>query len=119
MAYIKGDLEVIYTLGKRIKEFRKKKNMTQLQLATMAFISESYMALIESDKRHPSTDVIIKIAEALGVSSDYLLFGDIPKNEMTLFNSWKNLMNGRTPDEIDAAHKLVAFFFKSIDKRKS
>lgn len=107
------------SIGQRIKTIRKEKNMTQLQVAEAAFISESYMALIELDKRHPSTDVIIKLSEVLDVSSDYLLFGDVPKNDLMLFNSWKNLMDGRTADEIDSAQKIVKCFFENLDKQKS
>lgn len=90
--------------------------MTQIQLAEKAYISESYIALIELDKRNPSTDVIIKLAEILGVSSDYLLFGDTPKNDMAFFKEWKELMTGRTPKEIEAAHTVIKTFFDNIDK---
>ena len=77
------------SIGSRIRNARKQAGLTQAQLAERAFISESYMALIELDKRNPSTDVVIRIAEILQVSSDHLLFGELPKNELVL------LMNGR------------------------
>ena len=77
------------SIGSRIRNARKQAGLTQAQLAERAFISESYMALIELDKRNPSTDVVIRIAEILQVSSDHLLFGELPKNELVLFNEWK------------------------------
>ena len=104
------------SIGKRIKATRKKRKMTQIKLAEKAFISESYMALIELDKRNPSTDVVIRLAEVLNVSSDYLLFNDIPQNDITLFNEWKTIMKGRTPAEIESAHIIVKTFFENIDK---
>lgn len=67
------------SIGSRIRNARKQAGLTQAQLAERAFISESYMALIELDKRNPSTDVVIRIAEILQVSSDHLLFGRIAK----------------------------------------
>ncbi len=103
------------SIGKRIKTTRKNHKMTQVQLADKAFISESYLALIELDKRHPSTDVIIRLAEVLNVSSDYLLLGDISQNDMTLFNEWKAIMQGRTADEIVAAQNLLKCFFDNLD----
>ncbi len=106
------------SIGKRIKAIRQDKNMTQTQLANKIFISESYMALIEMDKRNPSTDIIIKLADALNISSDYLLFGDITKNNMTLFNEWKSLTDGRTAEEITSAHNLVKCFFNNLDQLK-
>ena len=103
------------TLGQRIRDTRLSANLTQAQLSEKVFISESYMALIESDKRNPSTEVIIKIAEVLGVSSDYLLFGGLKDSEMSLFSEWKKLVKGRSNDEIIAAHNIVKSFFHEID----
>lgn len=103
------------SIGKRIKTTRNKRKMTQVQLARKAFISESYMALIELDKRHPSTDVVIKLAEVLNVSSDYLLLGEISRNDMTLFNEWKAIMKDRTADEILAAQNVLKCFFDNMD----
>lgn len=103
------------SIGKRIRAVRKKRNMTQIQLAGKAFISESYMALIELDKRNPSTDVIIRLAEVLNVSADYLLLNDT-QNDTALFNEWKALMKGRSPKEIEAAHNIIKTFFENIDQ---
>lgn len=87
-----------------------------MQLSEKAFISESYLAMIEANKRNPSTDVLIKIAEILEVSTDHLLFGDIPQNEMTLYNEWRKLMSGRSNKEISSAHDLIKMFFENIDR---
>ena len=115
MVYIKEMICVEDSIGKRIKAIRKKKKLTQIQLAEKAYISESYIALIELDKRNPSTDVIIRLAEILGVSSDYLLFGDTTKNDTAFFREWKELMAGRTPKEIEAANTIIKIFFDNID----
>ncbi len=104
------------SIGSRIRNARKKAGLTQAQLSEQAFTSESYIALIELDKRNPSTDVVIRIAEILGVSADHLLFGDVPQNEMTLFSEWQKLMKGHSLEEISSAHRIVQTFFDSIDK---
>lgn len=106
------------TIGSRIRTARKKAGLTQAQLSERAYISESYMTLIELDKRNPSTDVIIKIAEILNVSADYLLFGDIPQNDISLFREWKNLIKGRTLQEISSAQTIVKCFFDNLDSNK-
>lgn len=105
------------SMGERIKAIRKEKKMTQLHLAESIFISESYLALIESDKRHPSTDVIIKLCEALGISSDYLLFGDTSQNNTALFNEWKKLTYNRSLAEIESAYKIIKIFFENLDNK--
>ena len=103
------------SIGSRIRNARKQAGMTQLQLAEMAFVSESYIALIELNKRNPSTDVVIKIAEILKVSVDHLLFGDLPKNELVLYSEWEKLMKGRTSKEIESAQSIVKCFFDNLD----
>lgn len=113
--YIQKGGVLMDSIGSRIRNARKKAGLTQAQLSEQAFISESYMALIELNKRNPSTDVVTKIAEILSVSADHLLFGDIPKNELTLYTEWQKLMEGRSLEEISSAQKLVQTFFESID----
>ncbi len=103
------------SIGQRIKDARKKNHLTQSQLAEKAFVSDSYIAMIELDKRNPSTDVVIRIAEILGVSPETLLLGSSQDTENTLFNEWKSLMRGRSISEIENAHLLVKQFFKSLD----
>lgn len=103
------------TIGSRIRQARKNAGLTQLRLSEKAFISESYLALIENDKRNPSTDVVCKLAEILGVSADHLLFGDIPKNKQSLFNEWQALMEGRSEKEIEAAQNIVRAFFDNVN----
>ena len=106
------------SIGSRIKNARKRVSMTQRQLAGKAFVSESYIAMIELNKRNPSTDVVIKIADILGVSPDKLLIGEQQDRNAELYDEWKALMNGRTPAEIENANKLVRQFFSSLDDLK-
>ncbi|MGN1224551.1 MAG: helix-turn-helix transcriptional regulator [Ruminococcus sp.] len=40
--------------GDKIREARKQAGLTQLQLADKIYVSESYIALIESNRRSPS-----------------------------------------------------------------
>lgn len=54
--------------GARIKELRKKKGLTQEQLAEQSKMDYSYLNLIESGKRNPSLKRIAKLARVLDVS---------------------------------------------------
>lgn len=64
---------MIYTqIGKRIKLQRVKLSKTQDQLAEEVNISQKYLSQIEIGKSKPRVEVLIKIANALGVSLDYL-----------------------------------------------
>lgn len=62
------------TLGQRIKEYRKHRNMTQEELATALNTSKTAISRYESDKREPSLDIIEKIASVLRVDMCEILF---------------------------------------------
>ena len=57
----------------RLNEIRKKKNITQIRLSIAAEVSQETISAYESGKAMPSVDTLIKIADFLGVSIDYLL----------------------------------------------
>lgn len=60
-------------LGKKIKGIRKKKEMTQEDVAYKAGLDYSYINQIENGKRNPSMEAVEKIAKALGVKVQTLL----------------------------------------------
>jgi transcriptional regulator with XRE-family HTH domain len=67
--------------GDRIKAAREKRNWTQEQLADAAGISKGFLSDIENDKRNISSESALKIADALGISLDYLLRGETGQRE--------------------------------------
>lgn len=60
-------------VGNRIKELRKKKHLTQFQLAELVDVSSVYVSYIENGKRQLSLDNLINIANVLEVSCDDIL----------------------------------------------
>ena len=61
------------TLGQKIAELRKAKNMTQLELANQLNITDKAVSKWERDISCPDITVFPKLAEILGVSVDELL----------------------------------------------
>lgn len=57
----------------RLKEIRNKKNITQIRLSIAAEVSQETISAYESGKALPSAETLIKIADFLDVSIDYLL----------------------------------------------
>lgn len=64
-------------IGKRIKEIREIKCLTQEKLAEKADLSKVFIAYIEIGKRKPSLESIVKISQALETSIDNILIGNI------------------------------------------
>lgn len=60
-------------LGARIAELRRSRNLTQFKLAEALNISTSMVAMWETGRRDPSTEMISILANFFSVSSDYLL----------------------------------------------
>ena len=67
--------------GDRIKAAREKLNWKQEQLAQAAGISKGFLSDIENDKRNISSKSALKIADALGISLDYLIRGETGERE--------------------------------------
>lgn len=57
----------------RIKEIRKKRNITQIRLSTEIEVSQETISAYENDKAEPKLDKLVKIADFLNTSTDYLL----------------------------------------------
>ncbi len=60
------------TLGQKIAELRKSKNMTQLELATRLNITDKAVSKWERDISCPDVNTFPKLAEILGVSVEEL-----------------------------------------------
>ena len=64
-------------LGEQIRKYRKHKKLTLEQLAEQLDVSTTFIGQIERAKGIPSLETLIKIANALEVSTDTLLFGNM------------------------------------------
>lgn len=63
-------------VGKRIKKIRLRTGMTQCRLAEeLDYTSERQLQRIESGETSCFVDKLMELAQILGVSTDYLLFG--------------------------------------------
>ena len=60
-------------IGARIKAARERVHLTQEQLAEIIDISPTHMSVIERVVKTPKLDTFVRIANALGVSTDALL----------------------------------------------
>lgn len=60
-------------LGKRILELRKEKSITREKLGKIIGTSGAIIGRYERNERTPSVEIARKMAQALGVSLDYLV----------------------------------------------
>ena len=64
------------TLSERLSGMLSAKGMTQKELAIKAEVTEAAMSHYLKGDRTPRASVLGKIAEALGTTTDYLLYGN-------------------------------------------
>lgn len=60
-------------LAERLKELRNKNNLTQKQFAAIFNIASGTIAMWETNKRRPDSEMLANIADYFNVSVDYLL----------------------------------------------
>ena len=94
-------------VGKRIREIRLSKGMTQNDLAFAAHISTSNISDIELGKSKIWLTTFIKILEALQVSSDAILRPDVPTVNEIYQNEYSELLSDCTPAEIESIMKIA------------
>ncbi|MCK9404714.1 MAG: helix-turn-helix domain-containing protein [Chitinophagaceae bacterium] len=61
------------TFGKKMRDIRETKNISQADLAQALSTNPSLIGKYEKDEVKPSVDAIKKLAEALGTTAGYLL----------------------------------------------
>ena len=66
-------MEYKETMGKRISDLRKRKGMTQEQLAQLVGVTAQAVSKWENDLSCPDISILTQLSEALGVTTDELL----------------------------------------------
>ena len=64
------------TFGQKIEYRRKELGYTQEELAQKVHTTQPYISRLERGHFNPSMRMIVNIANALDISTDYLLFDD-------------------------------------------
>ena len=91
-------------MGQRIMERRKKLGLTQEALAELSELTTQFVSYAESGKRGMRPENLMKVAAALGVSTDYLLTGDIiDKDKLLLSEKLEKL----TPQQVRIVENVI------------
>ena len=68
-------------LGMRIAILRISKGWSQAELARRIGVSASAVGMYEQERREPSLGLLVRLAQELGVTTDYLLTGGMPNSD--------------------------------------
>ena len=102
-------------IGQRIVDRRKKLGLTQEALAEKGDMTTQFVSYAEAGKRAMRPENLKKISEALGVSADYLLTGDvIDKDLLILSDKMRNL----TPSQLRIVENIIDECVSLFDNKK-
>jgi len=104
-------MENVYAaVGKRVREARKRRGLTQQGLAEQAGISSTFLSLLESGGRKGSLETYHRLAAALDID-----FGDLTKGRfagMPRQGGYTLTLRGLRSGERKAVYRLVKAFKK-------
>ena len=90
--------------GENFRNLRKRRSLTQKELGMKIGLSKAVVSKYENGMGYPTYDVLIRIAQYFGVTTDYLL----------------GVASGKTVDvstltdsQVDTIHQIIAEFNKA------
>lgn len=89
-----------FEIGQRIRKFRKACKLSQEELAEKTGISTTHMSHIETGNTKLSLPVFVKIANALSVQTDELLYDTSYINNTPLKNDIAEILNSCSNEEL-------------------
>ncbi|MDQ8738533.1 helix-turn-helix transcriptional regulator [Paenibacillus sp. LHD-38] len=105
--------EIAGLVGENIRQLRKKRGLSQEQLALRADINASYMGQVERGEKNPTIDVLSKIAHALQTPLEKIVnvisiadAADSPEEE-GYATKVVHQMNGLSLKEQEAVYRFV------------
>ena len=102
-------------IGSRLREARNIAKLTQEQLAEKVGIGTTYISDIERGAKFPSLSLFIKIVDALGVSSDFILRGEIEAGKNCVYDDITRKLDGLTPKQKLGVADLIDAYIKNLN----
>jgi transcriptional regulator with XRE-family HTH domain len=104
-------------IANRLRDARERRSMKQIELAQRTGLKPSAISQFENAQRQPSPENLCKLADALGVTVDYVLGRDKPQMAgpqiQAVFRHAQNL----TQEELNELERFAAFL-AAKDKQK-
>ena len=93
-------------IGKRIKELRKSKNLSQEKLAELADIAQNTLSYIENGTNFCSVDTLDRIITALEVEPNELFDFGHQKDQTELISEINKMLSGN-PEKVREIYKII------------
>lgn len=91
-------------MGKRIMQRRKQMNLSQEELSELADVSPQLLSTAERGIKATRPENLLKISKALGVSTDYLLTGEITDNDLDIISEKLKILR---PEQVRRIERII------------
>jgi len=102
-------------LGLRIRQERKKLNLTQGILAESIGISNTYMGSIERGERSLTLDTLTRLVNRLGVTIDFLLSDSVSDCDSNIFEQFKQITDNQPIERKQMAINVLRTIFAHFE----
>ena len=94
-------------VGKKLKDIRISRNLTQEYIANIANVNVSHISNIENNRVKISLPTLVHICNALGVTVDYILYSEYDHPATVLETEILHELRGCTPELQEQILKIV------------
>lgn len=103
-----GNIKVLF--GRKLKEYRKVKKLTQIELAELVNVDDKHISCIENGKSFPSPNLISKLSDALGIEPKDLFEFYYLQDPDDLRADINFMLNNLSKEQLMHAHKYIRSF---------
>ena len=108
--------EFLKDMGQRILDRRKQLNMTQETLANMTHLTSQTISYAETGQKAMRPENMLKICDALGISADYLLRGEILEADASLL---QQKISTLTPSQYRHLEQIIDHFIAATQEKEA
>ena len=107
--------ELLKDMGQRILDRRKQLNMTQETLANLTHLTSQTISYAETGQKAMRPETMLKICDALGISADYLLCGEILEADASLL---QQKISTLTPSQYRHLEQIIDHFIAATQEKE-
>ena len=101
-------------MGRRIREARLNKGLTMSKLAKDAGTSIVYIGEIERGLKMPSVNTLIKIANVLEVSIDYILRYEVKSGEKYVYDEFTSKLDTLSKEQKQTVMSILDAYINNL-----
>ena len=103
-------------IGSRIRDARIQQKLTQEEASERCDITSSFYGNIERGDKKMSLETLVKISKGLGISTDKILFGEIPDKELWLELLLKEIQHDADETQFEKYLTIIKTISTIIDQ---